>query len=102
MASVYITEFAHQGQDFDSRPMSMPREPRVANQVVVIGAGSVQTAASNPSTTFVRVHAGAICSIEFGTNPTAATSTRRMAANSTEYFSVPKGQSFKMAVITNT
>lgn len=101
MAVAYVTEFAHQGQDFDNRFMPMGREPRIANQTVVIGAGSLQSSAFNAATTFVRVHVDAICSIEFGTNPTATTSTRRLAANATEYFSVPKGQSYKLAVIAN-
>ena len=102
MATAYVTEFSNRGQDFDNKAMEMALEPKIANQTVAIGAGSLQTNAFNANTTFVRVHVDAICSIEFGTNPTATTSTRRLAANATEYFSVPKGQSFKMAVIANT
>jgi len=52
---------------------------------VAIGAGSVQSSAFNAKTRFVRLHADAICSIEFGTNPTAAATTARMAAGQTEF-----------------
>ena len=102
MAVVYITEYARQGRDACSNGLVVPEEPPVANQTVVIGAGSVQSSAVNALTSFIRVHADAICSIEIGTNPTATTSTRRLAANTTEYFAVPMGQAYKVAVITNT
>ena len=102
MAKVYVTEFANRGQDGNAQFMQMGLEPQTANQTVAIGAGSVQSSSFNSLTTFVRVHTDAICSIEFGTNPTATADTRRLAANQTEFFSVPKGQAFKVAVITNT
>jgi len=38
----------------------------------------------------------------FGTNPTATTSTGRMAAGATEYHGVPVGQNYMVAAITNT
>lgn len=102
MATLYITEFTQQGQDDRRLTMQMSLEPPLANQTVAIGGGSVQSAALNAKTSYVRVHCDAICSIEFGTNPTAATTTRRLAANSTEYFAVPQNQAFKIAVIANT
>lgn len=102
MATLYITEFAQQGQDDRRLTMAMSLEPSVANQTVAIGGGSVQSSALNAKTAFVRIHCDVVCSIEFGTNPTAATTTRRMAANATEYFSVPQNQAFKVAVIANT
>ncbi len=102
MAVLYLTEYARQGVDARSRGLVVPEEPPVANQTVAIGAGSVQSSAVNALTSFIRIHTDAICSIEIGTNPTATTSTRRLAANTTEYFAVPQGQSYKVAVITNT
>ena len=102
MAVVYITEYARQGRDASGYQMVVADEPPVANQTVAIGAGSVQSSAFNALTKFVRVSTDAICSIEFGTSPTATATTRRMPANSTEYFSVPLGASYKIAVITNT
>jgi hypothetical protein len=102
MATVYITEFARQGRDAAGYRMVVAEEPAVANQTVAISVSSVQSAAFNASTAFVRVSTDAICSIEFGTNPTATATTRRLPANTTEYFSVPVGASYKIAVITNT
>jgi len=102
MATLYITEYARQGRDASGFQMVVADEPPAAEQTVAIGGGSTQSSAFNALTKFVRLHTDAICSIQFGTNPTASTTTRRMAANTTEYFSVPLGQSFKVAVITNT
>jgi hypothetical protein len=62
----------------------------------------VASSAFNAATTYVRIHTDAICSISFGTAPTATTSTMRMVAGQTEYFAVPVGRSFKVAAITNT
>jgi hypothetical protein len=102
MAVVYITEYARQGSDAMGHGLVVAEEPPVANQTVAIGATTAQSSAFNASTTFVRVHTDAICGIEFGTNPTATTTTRRMPAGGTEYFAVPMGKSYKLAVITNT
>lgn len=102
MAVLYITEYARQGRDAAGYQMVVADEPPVANQTVAITAGSTASAAFNVNTKFVRISTDAICSIEFGTAPTASATTRRMPANTTEYFSVPQGASFKVAVITNT
>jgi hypothetical protein len=79
----------------------MPLEPPLAEQTVAIGA-EAKSSAFNASTRYVRIHVDAICSILFGTSPTATTSKKRLAANQTEYFAVPPGQSFKVSVISNT
>ena len=102
MAVLFVTEYARQGRDASGYQMVVAEEPQVANQVVAIGAGTVQSSAFNANTNFVRISTDAICSIEFGTNPTATTTTRRLPANTTEYFAVPRGLSYKVAVITNT
>lgn len=97
MAKLYVTEFRYIGQ----HGVQAPECPPIADQTpVVIGAGSLQSAAFNAGTKFVRLHTDAICSIAFGANPTATASTARMAAGQTEYFSVLDGH--KVAVITNS
>jgi len=101
MAFLYITEYEHVAQAAGGN-MNVGRELAVATQVVAIGGGSLQSAAFNIRTKMVRLHSDAICSISFGTNPTATTSTPRMAANQTEYFGVAPESSLKVAVITNT
>jgi hypothetical protein len=102
MAKVFITEYARQARDASGFIMVVADEPPVANQTVNIGGSSAQSSAFNALTRFVRVNTDAVCSIEFGTDPTATANTRRMAANTTEYFGVPLGGNYKIAVITNT
>lgn len=99
---VFITEYARQGRDASGYQMVVADEPPIANQTVAVTAGSVQSAPFNALTRFVRVSTDVVCSIEFGTNPTATATTRRMPANTTEYFAVPQGASFRLAAITNT
>lgn len=76
------------------------QEPALAAQTVAVGGGSLQSAAFNVNTKMVRVHTDVICSVKFGTNPTAVATELRMAANTTEFFGVTPGH--KVAVITNT
>lgn len=99
MAVLDITEFRRQAVDYDRRHMQMGDEPGV-NQQVAIGAGSVQSAAFNATTKFIRLSADAPCRVEFGASPTAAATSRRIAANFPEYFGVSPGM--KVAVITTT
>lgn len=103
MATLYITEFSNQARDAGGfLAGGVPQMPAVATQTVAIGAGSVASAAFNSATKMIRVHADAICSVKIGgTNPTAAATDMRMAANSPpEYFGVTAGD--KLAVIQNT
>lgn len=98
MATLYITEYfglmpAPQGQ-----VGQIPMEPAVTEQTVTIGVSSTQSAVIGSKV--VRLHCDAICSVKFGANPTATAASRRLAANQTEFVSVPAG--FKVAVITNS
>jgi hypothetical protein len=95
MATVYITEFI--GREF--RGIQAWVTPPVAEQTIAIGGVSVQSAAFNPTTEMIRVHADAICSIAFGFNPTATAVNMRMPAGIVECFVVYPGT--KLAVITN-
>ena len=100
MAVLYISEYAFPNTTV-SLNAGVAGEPS-ADQTVAITAGSLQSTAFKGNTQMVRVHTDAICSVAFGTNPTATATTKRLAANSTEYFTVPSGQAYKVAVITNT
>jgi hypothetical protein len=105
MAVLYITEYAQlMPAAAPGGVGQVPMEPPIAEQTVSIAAGSAQSAAFNAKTRLVRLHTDAICSIEFGTNPTASATTARMAAGQTEYHGVPNntGTPLKVAVITNT
>lgn len=95
MATLYIAESSEGAS-------GMALVPPIAEQTVAIGGSSTPSSAFNAATRFVRLHTDAICSIAFGTSPTATATKMRMAADQTEYFSVPAGQSYKVAVITNS
>ncbi|HEV7237388.1 MAG TPA: hypothetical protein VGN15_14465 [Ktedonobacteraceae bacterium] len=101
MATLYVTEFGAAGIA-GNFPIGVAQQLPTAEQTVAISGASAQSAVFNTNTTLVRLHTDAICSVEFGANPTAAATKMRMAANQTEYFSVPRGSNFKVAVITNT
>lgn len=101
MATVYISEYPSLAAEGSfGHGLSMGNEPSTAEQTVVIGGASAQSSAFNTTTHFVRIHTDSICSVSFGSNPTATTTTKRLAANQTEYFAVRPGH--KIAVITNT
>lgn len=106
MAKLYVTEFCKNAKEWAGRGEAIAAaqaddDPAYVEQTpVVIGAGSLQSAAFNGATRLVRVHTDAICSIAIGANPTATANTMRLAAGQTEYFGVKPGH--RIAVITNT
>lgn len=100
MAKLYVAEFEKQGRDGAGFIAPVAKAPALVEQVVTIGATSEQSAAFGSLTRLVRVHTDAICSIAFGSDPTATANTSRMAAGQTEYFIVSPGD--KVAVIENT
>ncbi len=106
MATLYITEFARYGRDLAGKGGPVAEQSPLAEQTVAIGGASVASAALNAKTRLVRLHTDAICSVAFGTAPTAAATNARMAANTTEYYMVDASQQaltpLKVAVITNT
>lgn len=102
MATLYISEYAELPVGPAGRVGQMPSEPPLVDQTVAIAAGSAQSAAFNAKTRFVRLHTDAICSVLFGSSPTAAATNGRMAANQTEYRDVSRLPGGKVAVITNT
>lgn len=101
MATLYITEFAFEGADYTGHEVQVAMQPPVAEQTVAIAGASAQSAALNGNTRLVRVSPDAICSVLFGSNPTALTTSMRMAAGQVEYFAVQPGTT-KIAVISNT
>lgn len=99
MATLYITE--HVGIREQGGVVQAAQRPGLRQQTVAIGGSSTQCAlAFKDDTRLLRVHTDAICSISIGTNPTATVTDSRMAANTTEYFSVRAGD--KIAVIANS
>lgn len=99
MAVLYVSEYSSVLADI-AGAVQIGMEPAIVEQSVAITGGSVQSSAFNAATRFVRVHADSVCSILFGSNPTAVATAKRMAANTTEYFGTMAGQ--KVAVISNS
>ncbi len=100
MALLYITEYATLAV-ISGTEVPVGQEPGIYQTPVAIGAGSLQSAAFNAETRFVRLHTDAICSVAFGANPTAVAQTQnRMVVGQTEFFGVNPSQ--KLAVIAST
>jgi len=97
---LYISEYHRSGIALNGQTLAAGEEPSIATQKITISGASAQSAAFNANTKFIRVHTSEICSITFGSNPTATVAHARLVAGQTEYFSVFAGQ--KVAVITNT
>lgn len=98
MAKLYIKEIKG-FRNFADR--SIPDLEQTFDQTpVTIGAGSLQSAAFGTSTIAIEIATDAICSIAYGTNPTASANTMRLAAGERRLYAVRPGN--KIAVITNT
>jgi len=101
MTKLYVTEYAGVAY-ITPGGVPVPQNPPIASQVVDYTAGVAASTAFNPATKLIRIHADSICSVAFGTAPTATTGTARLIAGQTEYHGVPKGKAFKVSAITNT
>lgn len=100
MSTLYITEYADVVQTVRGGT-PVPVDPPIAEQIVAIGVSSVQSAAFNTLTRFIRIHADAICSVNNNSaNPTATAANGRFAANQTEFRGATGGM--KLAVISNS
>ena len=101
MAILYLTELNAIGGG-GNHPVSGGQWPPVTEQVVNITGASVQSAVLNNNTTLLRINVDVACSIAIGPNPIATVVKARLAANQTEYFSIPRGLNYQVAVISNT
>lgn len=98
MATLWVSEYEGTGEDSLARSNYAPKEPRSANQTVTISGASTQSSAFDSRTRLIRVKTDTACYVEIGANPTASTSSLRLDAGDTEYFSVVGGH--KIAVIS--
>lgn len=101
MALLYVTEYASVGIQ-NGGSVGVAFGPAIVSQQIVNTGGTTQSAAFNDKTKVVRLATDSICSVAFGTNPTATTADMRMGLNQTEYFAVQPGGGMKLAVILNT
>lgn len=101
MAKLYVTEFADVVRPPNSAsPPFGALQSLATDQAPITFSTSTQSAAFAATTRFIRIHTDSICSIAYGSNPTATTANFRMAAGQTEYFGVNPGD--KIAVISNS
>jgi len=100
MAYLYITEFALAGVDQRGKTAQVAHQPPVAQQRLTFTGEAAASSAFAATTALVRVYSDAACHIVFGTNPTATTSSAKLAADAPEYFSVPVGGALKVSAIT--
>lgn len=102
MSKLYVTEFANSIRLAGNDNVNAVSVPVNVDQTPVTYTTSTQSAAFASNTSMIRLHTDGICSVAFGTNPTATANNFRMNANTTEYFAVPTGAAYKVAAITNT
>jgi hypothetical protein len=100
MGVIYIAELNAIGGG-GNHPISGAQWPPVVEQTVTIGGASSTSNVFNKNTTLLRINVDSVCSIVIGLNPTATVVNARMAANQTEYFSVPPNSKWQLAVIAN-
>ncbi len=101
MSKLYVTEFETPGGRAGGMFPVAAEDGNIIDQTPVdYSGGAAASAAFGAQTKLVRIHTDAICSIKFGTAPTATTSNRRMAAGQTEYYFVRPGD--KVSGVTNT
>ena len=99
MANLNITEFDHRATNANNVSLTAATAPYVAVQNVAIGSSSVQSAAFDGATSLIRLSSDVVCSVEISTNPTATALKMRLGANQPEFFGVPMGAGYKIAVI---
>lgn len=104
MATLYVSEYrllasVPSSTNYAPMPAQGPQEPPQAEYTVAISGSSTQGPLFGGFTALIRIHCDAVCSVSVGTNPTATTTNKRLAANQTEYFGVSPGQ--QIAVISN-
>lgn len=99
MANLNITEFGEQGRDANNNLTDFAKLPPLATQNAAIGGASVQSAAFSKRTGFIRLRTDLACAVVVAANPTALITSLQMSANTAEYFAVPMGADYKIAVI---
>lgn len=97
MATLNIVQFA--GVVGGSIAAQVAHQPALAEANVTIGAASAASDAFVSNTLLVRLATDTACFVTFGADPTATTSKTYLPAGHVEYFKVPPGESYKVAVI---
>lgn len=99
--TLYIREYCALAPTTGGNNLAMGAEPGNRDQQITsVSSTSLTSSSFLQNSYYIRLHTDAICSVNFGSTPTATTTNARLAANQTEYFAVIPGQ--KVAVILNT
>lgn len=103
MATLYIAECSAIGGG-GNHPISGAQFPPIAEQTVPIGGSAIRSNPVHSNCTLLRLNCDATCSIAIGPAgaPDASVTTARMAANQTEFFSIPQNSNYVVSVIGNT
>jgi hypothetical protein len=94
------TCFAGASTDSFGNSIQTGRYPALANLQVAVGGTSTQSAAFPDTCALVRLATDVICRFDIGLNPTATSTSPRLAAGATEYVAVIPGH--RIAVISST
>ena len=99
MAIAYISEYKNLVTDESGRVIQVPLEPAVTQ--IVTFTTTTQSTAFASETRFVRIISDTVGHFVFGTDPTALTNVSPyVAADTPEFFAVPRGASYKVAFVT--
>lgn len=99
MSELNITEYANLGRDASGYTVPVGEEVALAIQNVSFTSSSVQSAAFQPKTRFVRLVTDIDTRIAFGESPTAGAGTSTLPAGAVEYFGVKQGKGHKVAAV---
>lgn len=106
MANLHVAEFQGLGLgDQSTDTLSASADALNATQVVALSGSSAASAAFQPTTRWLKLTAGAACSIAIGTAPIAATGGWFLNTGETVWVRVPAqnfGSTYKVAAITDT
>ena len=100
MTVLRIKEYTDLARDVKGNVILAGKEPAIAEQTVVNTGASTKSAAFNEQTRFVFITTDSICSIKFGSDPTATTSHDRLPVNAERFYGVNGGD--KVAAVLNT
>ena len=102
MAYLYVSEYPGLAATMQGSDIAAVPAPSTVDQQVAIGGSSGASAAFQSTTRYVELSCDTVCSVAFGPAPVATDANLRLAANERKLFSIPIGQSYKVAVISNS
>lgn len=99
MATLWVREYDKLALDAAGRPMQVAMEGDASRDQTVTFTTSTQSEAFNKNTRYVAISSSVAFHFKVGANPTATTSTMRIAADQVYFFGVEQ-QDLKVAAVT--